>query len=129
MGFHVVVDQTIGGKNVGLDCLNCDSVLVRQDSAAEREETAPMSLTGRVKTRNGSCVRGRGGELIHGTTAAWGMVEPTAASDRVGKGIEQIGLSTHSTNRVTGIDQAAEVVFKVGAEKDANGQLSPSPKR
>ena len=58
-------------------------MLVRQDSAAEREETAPMRLTGRVKTRNGSCVRGRGGELIHGTTAAWGtcMVEPTAASD------------------------------------------------
>jgi hypothetical protein len=38
----------------------------------------------------------------------------------------------HSSNRVNGINQAAEVVSKVGAEKEekeANGRLGPPPKR
>ena len=45
------------------------------------------------------------------------------------KGIEQIGILIQSSNRVNGINQAAEVVSKVGAEKEANGRLGPPPKR
>ena len=48
------------------------------------------------------------------------------------QGIEQIGILIHSSNRVNGINQAAEVVSKVGAEKEekeANGRLGPPPKR
>ena len=45
------------------------------------------------------------------------------------KGIEQIGILTHSSNRVNGINQAAEVVSKVGGEKEANGRLGSPPKR
>jgi hypothetical protein len=118
LGVHVVVNQTIAGiiKQV------FDSVLVRPDSAAEREDTAPMRLTGRVKIRKGLCVcvYGRGGELIHGTTTACGS-DTTATNRVVGNpGMEKIGLSTHSINRTNGIDQIAEVVFKVGVEKAAN---------
>ena len=73
-------------------------------------------------------VCGHGGELIHGTTTACGS-SPTATDRVVGNpGIEQIGLSTHSINRTNGIDQIAEVVFKVDAEKEVN-LLGPPPTR
>ena len=45
------------------------------------------------------------------------------------KGIEQLGILTHSSNRVNGINQPAEVVSKVGGEKEANGRLGSPPKR
>ena len=49
------------------------------------------------------------------------------------KGIEQLGILTHSSNRVIGINQTAEVVSKVGGEKEANsrlrGRLGSPPKR
>jgi len=133
LGVHVVVNQTIVViiKNVRSDCLclclDCDAVL-GVDSAA-REKTAPTRLTGRVKIRNGFCLYGYFGELIHGT--ACGMVEPTTPTDRgVGNPgmIEKIGLSMHSANRVNSIEQIAEVVSKIGAEKQTN-LLRPSSKR
>ena len=43
--------------------------------------------------------------------------------------IEQIGILIQSSNRVNGINQAAEVVSKVGGEKEANGRLGSPPKR
>jgi hypothetical protein len=99
----------------------------------EVKETAPMRLTGRLTTDAPPVrgrgvelpVRGHGGELIHGTTTACGN-DTTATFRVVGNpGIEQIGLSTHLINRTNGIDQIAEVVSKVGAEKEANLLGSP----
>jgi len=108
--------------------------------AKERRETAPMRLTGRLTTDAPPVrgrgvelpVRGHGGELIHGTTTACGSdtTGDTTAIDRVvgNPGMETIGLSTHSINRTNGIDQIAEVVFKVDAEKEVN-LLGPPPTR
>ena len=102
----------------------------------EMKETLPMRLTGRLTTDAPPVrgrgvelpVRGHGGGLIHGTATACGNY--TTATFRVvgNPGIEQIGLSTRSINRTNGIDQIAEVVFKVDAKKDAN-LLGPPPKR
>jgi hypothetical protein len=103
--------------------------------AKEMKETAPMRLMGRLNIGDSS-VRcrgseisccGHGGELIHGTTC--GMVEIPPTDRVVGNpGMEKIGLSTHLINRMNGIDNIAEVVSKVGAEKKAN-LLGPPRKR
>jgi hypothetical protein len=100
----------------------------------EVKETAPMRLTGRLTTDAPPVrgrgvelpVRGHGGELIHGTATACGN-DTTATFRVVGNpAIEQIGLSTHLINRTNGLDQIAEVVSEVGAEKDANLLDSPT---
>ena len=99
--------------------------------AKEMKETAPMRLTGRLSIGDSSVrgrgvelsCRGHGGELIHGTTCF-------QQHDRVvgNPGMEKIGLSTHLINRTNGIDHIAQVVSKVGAEKEATF-MGPPPKR